>query len=215
MWPTLSTARRDLLSRWIPDPKSEKATRRIALLAAAVLEADGETALGWLSRLIPQNPKGKLTRELCKVLSSAFFGAKPLRFIRLGDAAGHPENLLKVLKALVHVAVDEHYAVETRLRYRLIEDTLIIISQKDLAATDESKLIVARIEIEMKKWPQALIDQLVDTLEKRIPNAELLLKRPVPKRDAVPSRPDDISHAQQAEPQLEEKNERKSAKRPK
>jgi hypothetical protein len=93
VWPTLSGDRRDLFSRWLPEPKSEKATRRIAMLAAAVLEVDGVTALGWLSRLIPQNPKAKMTREICQVIANVFFGSKPLRFVRIGDEGNQPEAL--------------------------------------------------------------------------------------------------------------------------
>src|SRR5258708_869700 len=169
MWPSLSRERRDLFSRWIPEPKTEKAARRIAILVAAVVEVDGVAALGWLSRLIPQNPKGKMTRETCQIFAGVLFGSTPLRFIRLGDEGGRPENLMRVLKALLQVAVDDHCAVEKMPRYRLIEDIITIVSQKDLMGNDESKTILALIEIEIKRWPQALIDQLVEALRRRIP----------------------------------------------
>jgi hypothetical protein len=187
VWPTLSGDRRALFSLWLPEPKSEKATRRIAMLAAAVLEVDGATTLGWLSRLIPQNPKAKMTQEIRQVIASVLFGLKPSRFVRIGDESNQPEALVRVLKALLQVAVDDHYAVETMARYRLIEDILTIISQRRLSADDESKSILARIEIEIKRWPQALMEQLVETLKRRIPDSDLLLKQLL--RESVPSTP--------------------------
>jgi len=202
-WPSLSRERRDLFSQWLPEPKTEKAARRIAILAAAVVEVDGVAALGWLSRLIPQNPKAKLTRETSQIFATVFFGSKPLRFIRLGDEAGHPGKLVRVLRALLQVVVDDHYAIETMPRYRLIEDILTIISQRDLVGNDESKTILARIEIEIKRWPQALIDQLVETLKRRIPDAELLLDKRLPKGKSVPSTPGQIAYGQSAEPRSE------------
>jgi hypothetical protein len=201
-WPTMARDRRELFSRWLPEPKSEKATRRIAMLAAAVLEVDGVTTLGWLSRLIPQNPKGKLTRETCQVIAGVFFGPKPLRFVRIGDEGNQSEALVGVLKALLQVAVDDHYAVETMARYRLIEDILTIISQRRLRAYDEPKSILARIEIEIKRWPQALIEQLVETLKRRIPDSDQLLKQL--SRESVPSTPNQSLHTNLTEQHSEE-----------
>ena len=72
------------------------------MLAAAVLEVDGVTTLGWLSRLVPHNPKAKLTRETCQVIAGVFFfGSKPLRFLRIGDEGNQSEALVGVLKALI------------------------------------------------------------------------------------------------------------------
>ena len=204
MWPSLSRERRDLFSRWLPEPKTEKAARRIAILVAAVVEVDGVAALGWLSRLTPQNPKGKMTRETSQIFASVLFGSKPLRFIRLGDEGGRPENLMLVLKALLQVAVDDHCAVEKMPRYRLIEDIITIVSQKDLIGNDQSKTILALIEIEIKRWPQALIDQLVEALRKRTPNAELLLDKILPKAKSVPSTPSQTVHAHSPQQQSEE-----------
>jgi len=204
-WPTLSGDRREIFSRWLPEPKSEKATRRVAILAAAVLEVDGVTALGWLGRLIPQSPKGKMNRETCQILASIFLGSKPLRFVRLGDGGEHSENLMRVLNALLQVAVDDHCAVETMARYRLVEDILTIISQKGLVDSDESKVIFTRIEIEIKRWPQALIEQFVQTLQRRIPDVELLLNKLLPKGKSAPSTPDRILHEQGADQQSEER----------
>lgn len=204
-WPTLSGDRRELFSRWLPDPKSEKATRRIAILAAAVLEMDGVTALAWLGRLIPTNPKKKITREIYQILASVFFGSKPLKFVRLGDEGGDPENLVRVLNALLQVALDDHYAVETMARYRLVDDTLTIISKNNLVGRDGSKPILTRIEIETKRWPLALVQQLAASLKRRIPDAELLLSMlPTKDKFTLPI-PNHVLHVGDAQPQSEER----------
>jgi hypothetical protein len=197
-WPSLSGERRELFSRWLPEPKSEKTARRIAVLVAAIVEVDGVTALSWLGRLIPHNPKGKTTRETCQILASALFGSKPLRFIRLGDEGGQSEYLVRVLKGLLQVAVDDHCAVEQMPRYRLIEDILTIISRNNLVESHEWAIIFARIEAEIKRWPQALIQQLVETLKRRIPDGELLVNKLLPKGSSVTSTLDNIAPGQSA-----------------
>jgi DNA repair exonuclease SbcCD ATPase subunit len=106
------------------------------------------------------------------------------------------------LKALLQVAVDDHCAVETMARYRLIEDILTIILQRRLSADDESKSILTRIEIEIKRWPQALVQQLLETLKRRIPDSEPLLKQLL--RESVPSTPNHILHTNRVEQHAEE-----------
>lgn len=201
VWAALPEVRRESFCQWLPEPKSEKAARRIAILAAAVLEVDGVTALRWLSRLIPQNPKGNITRETSQILASVFLGPRPLSFVSLGDEGGHPGTLVRVLNALLQVAVDDRCSIEKMTRYRLIEDTLTIISQNNIIGSDESNPIFARIEIEIKKWQDALIEQLFNTLKKRIPDAELLLNKVFPKEWSIPLASQQILHVQGAEQQ--------------
>ena len=202
VWPTLSGNRRDLFSRWIPEPKSEKATRRIAILAAAVLEVDGVASLGWLSRLISNNPKARMSREISQAIASAFFGAKSIRFVRLGDSGNRQELLIGVLKALVDIATDDHYSIERMARYRLIEDILTIISQKGLGGNEESNPILARIDTEIRRWPHTLIEQIVGTLKRKIPDAEPLLSNLLP--EFISSAPNPILHAPVAQQHSEE-----------
>ncbi len=188
VWSSLTSERRELFSQWLPEPKSERSARRLALLAAAVLEVDGLTALRWLSRLISESAKGKISRELGQTIAGVFFGSKPLRFTRLGDEGGRPEELLRLMRALLEVAIDDHFTIERMARYRLVEDLLAIISQRKLGGNDQCKPILARIEIEFKRWPQALLDQLAESVKRRNLDGDLLLEfgHPLPKSKTVP-----------------------------
>src|SRR5882724_6551238 len=43
-WPLIGESRRSLFLSWLPAPSTERASRRIALIAASVMDADGRSA---------------------------------------------------------------------------------------------------------------------------------------------------------------------------
>src|SRR5262245_3882761 len=72
-WSALSDDRRVQVRQWLPAPKTERAQRRIALLAARLATCDGATALELLDRLIPEHRPNK---ELKLLLLTSFFSEK-------------------------------------------------------------------------------------------------------------------------------------------
>jgi hypothetical protein len=188
VWGNLTDDRRKLFDNWLSKPKNERSSRRLALLSASLLQIDGITSLNWLNRLLPANSKGKITRELGQILVSVFFGTKPLRITRLAEERRGTEDLGRVVRTLLEVAVDDHWAVELMVRYRLVEDILTIAAERS-PETAEWKAIQNRIEIEIKRWPQPLVRQLNRALCIRFPEAQPVFTKIMGRCEAPPPTP--------------------------
>jgi len=161
-WPNMDAVRRNAFRRWVPTPTTERSYRRLAFLAASILESDATTALEWLGSLIPRGGKN-LGKESREILSSVFFGERVLSFDTLigGDVTNAPE-LLRICTVLFDIASDPTLAISAMKRAGLataISDYLgrPHTPKDDLLISELRSKIVA----DAKKWPAALRDRLI------------------------------------------------------
>ena len=164
-WPKMDATRRNVFRRWVPSPTTERSYRRLAFLAASIIESDGATALEWLGLLIPRGRKtlGKESRE---TLASVLFGDRVFSFDALVGAPGNVPELLRICTALFDIVADPTMAVSASKRARLASAVLDYLGRpdapKDGLAIAELK---SKIFADAKKWPAALRDQFIPDVE--------------------------------------------------
>jgi hypothetical protein len=166
VWPNLSSERRLQIRRWLPPPRTERAQRRIALLAARLAETDGSTAVDLLDQLIPEHRLNKELKQL--LITSLFSNGRTIRFENLCDASS-AKSSLRVLKTLSALAFDATSAIEPMSRYRLAVATLKLLVGHKLYQTGLSVDLISRIVVEVERWPQGLREQFDSWLKNEAP----------------------------------------------
>src|SRR6266404_6707021 len=72
-WPEMTEAHRDLFLSWLPAPASDRTSRRVGLIAAAIIDSDGRRATDLLCRLLPVGRRN-VSKEIRQMLRSVLFG---------------------------------------------------------------------------------------------------------------------------------------------
>src|SRR5579862_955959 len=157
-WEKIAPERRALFQRWVPSPGSDRAYRRLALLAGSILSADGATALQWLGLLIPRDKKfvNKESREL---LAPIFFDDKQHRFDALAYEGAPSSEVLRIYSALLDIATDHSLSVGAIARSRLASAILTYLSKLDSSTDGLVADLESKVLTDMKKWPAALREQ--------------------------------------------------------
>ena len=157
-WANISPDRKALFHRWVPSPETDRAYRRLALLASNVLSTDGATALQWLGLLIPRDKKS-VYKESRELLAPILFGDKQLRFEAIAHEGAPPSEVLRVYSALFDIATDHSLSVGAIARSRLAGAILTYISATGISSGGSAAELESKVFIDMKKWPAALREQ--------------------------------------------------------
>jgi hypothetical protein len=157
-WPNMPPTHRASFEQWVPAPSSEKATRRLALLAAGVIDSDGKAALNWLSRLIPEKRKS-FGKELRQLLVPILFGEKRLKFDYLAYEGAPGNVVLKVYSALLQIAFHESVSVSPVIKSRLATTVLQYLSSAKAERDPIAVEFQEQIRREVKKWPAPLREE--------------------------------------------------------
>lgn len=165
-WPNLLSGRRLEIRRWVPPPRTERAQRRVALLAAKLMETDGITALDLLDKLVPDHRPNK---ELSRLLTSALFAKGQTPSFENLYASASPNTSLRVISALCALAFNAGTAIEPIARYRLSLAALKLLVKHKLEQTGVGADLLSRIAIEVARWPQRLREQFGSWLESEAP----------------------------------------------
>jgi hypothetical protein len=170
-WPQMGEGRRELFLSWLPAPASDRASRRVGLVAAAVMDADGRTATDLLCRLLPTGRKN-INKEVRQMFRSVFFGDKRVKFENLSQPGSSPKSLARVYSTLVDIAFDPASEVSPIIRSRFalaVRRSLKFLREYDVQKVSE---LEARLADEMKRWPSELRDQFQRQLELIEPKPE-------------------------------------------
>ena len=170
-WPQMAEGRRDLFLSWLPGPATDRTARRVGLVAGAVMDADGRTAVDLLCKLLPTGRKNT-SKEMRQMLRSIFFGEKRIKFETLSQSGSSPESVLRVYSALADIAFDAASDVSPVIRSRFA--LALRVSLKPLESHDSQKTseLHTRIADEVKRWPSALREQFQRQLESTEPKSE-------------------------------------------
>jgi hypothetical protein len=187
IWAKISSDRRALFQRWVPSPETDRAYRRLALLASNVLSTDGATALQWLGLLIPRD-KRSVNKESRELLAPIFFGDKQLRFEEIAHDGAPPSEVLRIYSALFDIATDHSLSVGAIARSRLASAILTYISATGNSSDGSAAELESKVFIDMKKWPAALREQFQRQVkvfhqatsepQRPIPGAVLIIDEP-------------------------------------
>jgi hypothetical protein len=170
-WPQMKQARRDVFLSWLPTPASERTSRRVGLVAAAVMDADGATATDLLWRLLPAGRKN-ISKEVRQMLRSVLFGDKRIKFENLTQYEIAPERVLRVYSTLADIAFDPTSNVSPVVRSRFalaLRASLRCLGAYDIQKANEFE---ARLTDEIARWPSALREQFQRQLELIEPASE-------------------------------------------
>jgi hypothetical protein len=157
VWPTLSAARRIQVRRWLPAPQTERAQRRIALLAARLATSDGATALELLDGLIPEHRPNKELKHL--ILTSLFSEKSVIPFDQLAKAAAAPRVSTKIFNALASLAFDPVSGVEPMARYLLSSAIVTFAVGQRRTHSSEGGDLLSTVAVEIERWPRELREQ--------------------------------------------------------
>jgi hypothetical protein len=163
-WPQMGESRRKLFLSWLPAPSTERASRRIALIAASVMDADARTANELLSKLFPAGGK-IINKEVRQILGAVLFGDRRPGFESLCQADVPLDLAIRVCSQLMEVAFDLDSNVSLILRSKLalaIWNSLERLQKFDPAKGAE---LESRIAYEVKRWPSALQAQFGNQLK--------------------------------------------------
>jgi hypothetical protein len=174
-WSQMGESRRCTFLSWLPSPSSERASRRIALVAASVMDVDGRAAAELLCKLLPKGRK-TLSKEARQILSTVLFEDSRLNFENLCQAGGSNESAVTLFSSLMDIAFDPTSDIGPVLRSRLA--VAIWSSLDPLRDFDPQKreALQTRIEEEAKRWPSALREQFQRQLELRQSQSGLQIK---------------------------------------
>jgi hypothetical protein len=163
-WPQMGESRRKLFLSGLPAPSTERASRRIALIAASVMDADGRTANELLSKLFPAGRK-TMNKEVRQILGAVLFGDRRPKFENLCQADIPLDLAIRVCSQLMDVAFDHSSNVSPVLRSKLA--IAILNSLERLQKFDPAKgaEIESQIADEIKRWPSALRVQFENQLK--------------------------------------------------
>jgi hypothetical protein len=170
-WPEMADDRRHLFLSWLPAPISDRALRRLGLVAAAVMETDGLTATDLLCKLLPAARK-KMSKEMRQMLRSVLFGDKRIKFENISQPGTPPERVTRVYSSLLDIAFDPASSVSpvTKSRFGLaIRSSMKILRDHDVQTANE---LETRLANEMKQWPVQLQEQFQRQLALLDPKSE-------------------------------------------
>jgi hypothetical protein len=154
-WNEMTSERRSLFQKWLPAPTTERDVRRLAWVAASIMEKDGHAALDWLDRIVASD-KRRMNKEVRRVLATAVLGAKGGRLRNMSVDPAHAEKSLRVFSALLQVATDKDENVALGKRYELVEALLRLLSDHDVRNKHGVPEILERIGNEIRSWPREL-----------------------------------------------------------
>jgi hypothetical protein len=166
-WPTMPPERRIEVRRWIPAPQSERAQRRIALLATTLAETDGATALELLDGLIPDRPPSKELKRL--IVASLFSDGRIIPFDNLATASARSRLSSRVFGALANLAFEATSGIEHMPRYLLSLAIVNFVAIQKLAQNSEGRDLLSRVRTEAERWPQGLREKFEGWLRKEQP----------------------------------------------
>lgn len=199
-WNEMTSERRSLFQQWLPAPATERDARRVASVAASVIERDGHTALDWLDRIVASE-KGRINKETRHILATTVLGSKGGRLRNIAINGAHAQKSLRVLSALLDIAADKEEKIELGRRYELVEAVLRLLSDASVRNERGTPEILDRIPSEIRSWPRELKEQfrqqaagIEPTFLQRFFESETITSQPVPlpsPRSATPTTPVD------------------------
>jgi hypothetical protein len=157
-WAKMNHERQLIIKRWIGTVTSERAYRRLALVAGAVINNDGGTALEWLGALIPKGRKS-VNKESRQVLASVLFGDKPIRFESIAYEGAPFSEVMRIYSALFDIVTDHSLSIGAMTRSRLAAAIFSFVAKTDGSQNGSVNDLEEKVLIDMKKWPTALREQ--------------------------------------------------------
>jgi len=157
-WNDMTSDRRSLFRQWLPAPVTERDARRMASVAASVIEKDSHAALDWLDRIVASE-KGRMNKEVRHILAATVLGAKGGRLRNLTIEAAHAQKSLRVFSALLDVAAEKDEKVALGRRYELVEGVLRLLSDANVRNERGITETLDRIPTEIRSWPKELREQ--------------------------------------------------------
>jgi hypothetical protein len=153
-WPTMPPERRVEIRRWIPAPQTERAQRRIALLATALAETDGATALELLDRLIPDRPPNKELKRL--IVTSLCSDGRVIPFDNMAKASVRSRLSSRVFSALANLTFEASSGIEHMPRYLLSVAIVNFVAIQKLEQSSEGRDLLSKVGSEAERWPLGL-----------------------------------------------------------
>jgi hypothetical protein len=166
-WSTMSPERRIEVRRWIPAPHTERAQRRVALLAATLAETDGATALELLDGLIPDRPPNKDLKRL--IVTSLFSDGRTIPFDNMAKATVRSRVASRVFGALANLAFETTSGIEHMPRYLLSLAIVNFVGIQNLGQTSEGRDLLSKVAAEAARWPQGLREKFEGWLKNEQP----------------------------------------------
>ena len=187
-WSRMGEARREVFLSWLPAATSDRASRRISLIAVAIMDADPKTATNLLCRLLPTGRRN-MSKDLRQMLRSTLFGDTNINFEKLGEPGIPVEQLIRTLVAIVDISFDPASNISPVVRSRIaltIRRSLKSLRDYD---SDRTTQLESQIAVETKRWPQALQEQFQRLSESTEPRglATTLTEAPRPSSTAIPA----------------------------
>jgi hypothetical protein len=169
MWPSLPDERRSDFKRSLYKPTTERSTRRLALLVAAVINSDGDTALEWLQVLLPRE-KRNVAKDVQQALSSLLFGSPPLAFETLARAHADDREVSRIYSALWDIAKFAPPGSSLMARAKLAKAFVRFALAQDQENIHAHKFLI-ELQDETNQWPahlQELFDNEIPELRERM-----------------------------------------------
>ena len=157
-WAKMNYERQLIIKRWIGTVTSERSYRRLALVAGAVINDDGGTALEWLGLLIPKGRKS-VNKESRQVLATVLFGDKQIRFESIAYDGAPFSEVMRIYSALFEIVTDHSLSIGAMTRSRLAAAILGLVAKTDGSQNGSVNELEEKVLIDMKKWPTALREQ--------------------------------------------------------
>lgn len=184
-WPQMPAERRVQVRRWIPAAQTERAQRRVALLATKLAETDGATALELLDGLIPDHRPNKELKQL--IINSLFADGRVIQFDNLAKASVLPRVSSRVFTALAALAFEATSGIEHMPRYLLSLAIVSFVASQNLVRNTDGADLLSKVVIEVERWPRGLRDQfegwLKNTQPELLPEFFPLTRSSTPRRD--------------------------------
>lgn len=159
MWPALTNVRRQEFKRTLHRPTSEKGTRRLALLIAAVMRSDGPTAFEWLQVLLPRE-KERPSKEAQRAIAAILFSSPPLPFAELATASDDGIEILRIFSAIWEISRSSPSGSSLMARVKLAT-AFVHVAERYPENDLSSKFLKGLLE-EKQQWPSH-ISELVNT----------------------------------------------------
>ena len=192
-WSTMSPERRIEVRRWIPAPHTERAQRRVALLAATLAETDSATALELLDGLIPDRPPNKDLKRL--IVTSLFSDGRTIPFDNMAKATVRSRLTSRVFGALASLAFETTSGIEHMPRYLLSLAIANFVGIQKLGQSSEGRDLLSKVAAEAARWPQGLREKFEGWLKNEQP--ELMPQFLSPAPNLAPPRLSEITdHSQ-------------------
>jgi hypothetical protein len=157
-WTDMSPEKRQVFQQWLPAPTTERDTRRLAFVAAAILEKDSSTVMDWLDRIISSG-RGHMNKEVRHILATTILAGKVNGLRNITRDETHLEKTLRVLAALLEVGQDKEEKVTVGVRYELVDNVLHLLDNRKIQNQTDTLKLLNRVEDEIKSWPKELKEQ--------------------------------------------------------